>query len=46
MTQRLFFTHDHLVADVDVLECTPVEQQFAVVLQSTIFHPPGGRSTL
>ena len=42
MTQRLFFTHDHLVADVDVLECTPVEQQFAVVLQSTIFHPQGG----
>ncbi len=42
MTQRLFFSHDHLVADVDVLECTPVEQQFAVVLQSTIFHPQGG----
>ncbi|WP_339441106.1 alanyl-tRNA editing protein [Pseudomonas proteolytica] len=42
MTQRLFFTHDHLVADVDVLECTPVEQQFAVVLQSTIFHPQRG----
>lgn len=42
MTQRLFFTHDHLIADVDVLECTPVEQQFAVVLQSTIFHPQGG----
>ena len=42
MTQRLFFTHDHLVADVDVLECTPVEQQFAVVLQSSIFHPQGG----
>ena len=42
MTQRLFFTHDHLVADVDVLECTPHEQQFAVVLQSTIFHPQGG----
>lgn len=42
MTQRLFFTHDHLVADVDVLECTPVEQQFAVVLQSTIFHRQGG----
>ena len=42
MTQRLFFTHDHLVADVDVLECTPFEQQFAVVLHSTIFHPQGG----
>ena len=42
MTQRLFFTHDHLIADVDVLECTPVEQQFAVILQSTIFHPQGG----
>lgn len=42
MTQRLFFTHDHLVADVDVLECTPHEQQFAVILQSTIFHPQGG----
>ncbi len=42
MTQRLFFTHDHLIADVEVLACTPHEEQFAVVLQSTIFHPLGG----
>lgn len=42
MTERLFFTHDHLIADVEVLECTPREQQFAVVLHSTPFHPQGG----
>ncbi|MBN2991066.1 alanyl-tRNA editing protein [Pseudomonas cedrina subsp. fulgida] len=42
MTERLFFTHDHLTAELEVLSCTPHEQQFAVVLQSTIFHPQGG----
>jgi len=25
-----------------VLSCTPHEDQFAVILQSTIFHPQGG----
>lgn len=42
MTQRLFFTHDHLNAELEVLGCTPHENQFAVILQSTIFHPQGG----
>lgn len=42
MTERLFFTHDHLTAELEVLACTPHEAQFAVTLQSTIFHPQGG----
>ncbi|WP_332846622.1 alanyl-tRNA editing protein [Pseudomonas lactucae] len=42
MTERLFFTHDHLTAELEVLSCTPHEGQFTVVLQSTIFHPQGG----
>jgi len=42
MTERLFFTHDHLTAELEVLSCTPHEDQFAVILQSTIFHPQGG----
>ncbi len=42
MTQRLFFTHDHLTAELEVLECVPHEGHFAVTLQSTIFHPQGG----
>ncbi|WP_455827548.1 alanyl-tRNA editing protein [Pseudomonas graminis] len=42
MTERLFFTHDHLTAELEVLSCAPHEDQFAVVLQSTIFHPQGG----
>ena len=42
MTERLFFTHDHLTAELEVLACTPHEGQFAVTLQSTIFHPQGG----
>ncbi|MFC6338317.1 alanyl-tRNA editing protein [Pseudomonas sp. CCM 7891] len=42
MTQRLFFTHDHLTAKLEVLDCVPHEDHFAVTLQSTIFHPQGG----
>ena len=42
MTERLFFTHDHLTAELEVLSCTPHEDQFAVILHSTIFHPQGG----
>ena len=42
MTERLFFTHDHLTAELEVLSCTPHDEQFAVILQSTIFHPQGG----
>ncbi|WP_248730875.1 alanyl-tRNA editing protein [Pseudomonas sp. MWU13-2517] len=42
MTERLFFTHDHLTAELEVLACTPHEDRFAVTLHSTIFHPQGG----
>ncbi|MCM2365230.1 alanyl-tRNA editing protein [Pseudomonas sp. SR18] len=42
MTERLFFTHDHLSAELEVLSCTHCDDQFAVILQSTIFHPQGG----
>src|SRR5450830_953331 len=42
MTERLFFTHDHLTAELEVLSCTAHEEQFALTLQSTIFHPQGG----
>lgn len=42
MTERLFFTHDHLAAELEVISCTPHEALFAVILQSTIFHPQGG----
>ena len=42
MTERLFFTHDHLTAELEVLSCTPQEDLYAVTLQSTIFHPQGG----
>ncbi|OCW29100.1 hypothetical protein C9382_09025 [Pseudomonas aylmerensis] len=42
MTERLFFTHDHLTAELEVLDCTPHEDLFAVTLQSTLFHPQGG----
>ena len=42
MTERLFFTHDHLTAELEVLDCKPHEDVFAVTLQSTIFHPQGG----
>lgn len=42
MTERLFFTHDHLSAELEVLSCTPHDDHFAVILQSTLFHPQGG----
>lgn len=42
MTERLFFTHDHLTAELEVISCIPREGQFAVILRSTIFHPQGG----
>lgn len=42
MTQRLFFTSDALSADVDVIDCTPCEEGFAVTLRATPFHPQGG----
>lgn len=42
MTLRLFFHSDELKANVEVLECTPFENEFAVVLRATLFHPQGG----
>ncbi|WP_145555124.1 alanyl-tRNA editing protein [Yersinia canariae] len=42
MTTCLFFENDTLAMDVDVLSCTPDGDQFAVILQATIFHPQGG----
>ncbi|MDA5522969.1 hypothetical protein CV016_19020 [Yersinia kristensenii] len=42
MTTRLFFENDTLAMDVDVLSCTPDGEEFAVILQATIFHPQGG----
>lgn len=42
MTLRLFFHSDELQANVEVLECTPCESEFAVVLRATLFHPQGG----
>ncbi|MHC8306860.1 alanyl-tRNA editing protein [Pseudomonas sp. PB3P13] len=42
MTLRLFFHSDDLKANVEVLECTPYEDEFAVVLRATLFHPQGG----
>lgn len=42
MTLRLFFHSDDLKANVEVLDCTPQEHEFAVVLRATLFHPQGG----
>ncbi|MEX3773270.1 alanyl-tRNA editing protein [Pseudomonas sp. MYb118] len=42
MTLRLFFHSDDLKANVEVLECTPHENEFAVELRATLFHPQGG----
>jgi len=42
MTLRLYFHSDDLKADVEVLECTPQEHEFVVVLRATLFHPQGG----
>ena len=42
MTLRLFFHSDDLKANVEVLDCSPHENEFAVVLRATLFHPQGG----
>ena len=42
MTLRLFFHSDDLKASVEVLDCTPHETEFAVMLRATLFHPQGG----
>ncbi len=42
MTLRLFFHNDELTAEVEVLTCDAIEEQFAVTLNATPFHPQGG----
>src|SRR5207253_651102 len=42
MTLRLFFHSDDLEANVEVLDCTPHENEFSVTLPATPFHPQGG----
>lgn len=42
MTLRLFFHSDDLKGSVEVLDCGPRENEFAVVLGATLFHPQGG----
>ena len=42
MTRRLYYDHDQLLTSVEVLSCIPHEQQFAVTLNATPFHPQGG----
>ncbi|AKP35206.1 alanyl-tRNA editing protein [Yersinia aleksiciae] len=42
MTARLFFENDLLATEVTVLSCIPDGEQFATLLQATIFHPQGG----
>ncbi|MDR6960664.1 Ser-tRNA(Ala) deacylase AlaX [Pseudomonas brassicacearum] len=42
MTLRLFFHSDDLKANVEVLDCSPRENEFAVLLRATLFHPQGG----
>ncbi|VVP17369.1 alanyl-tRNA editing protein [Pseudomonas fluorescens] len=42
MTLRLFFHSDDLKANVEVLDCTPCENEYAVRLRATLFHPQGG----
>jgi Ser-tRNA(Ala) deacylase AlaX len=42
MTLRLFFHSDDLKANVEVLDCSPHDNEFAVVLRATLFHPQGG----
>ena len=42
MTLRLFFHSDDLKANVEVLDCSRQENEFAVVLHATLFHPQGG----
>ena len=46
MTLRLFFHSDDLKANVEVLDCTPHENEYAVVLRATLFHPQGESQVL
>jgi Ser-tRNA(Ala) deacylase AlaX len=42
MTLRLFFHSDDLEAKVEVLDCSPWENESWVELHATLFHPQGG----
>ncbi|NBF01328.1 alanyl-tRNA editing protein [Pseudomonas sp. Fl5BN2] len=42
MTLRLYYQHDQLTAQVEVLSCTPHDDLFATTLDATPFHPQGG----
>jgi Ser-tRNA(Ala) deacylase AlaX len=42
MTQRLYFSSDTLVMEVEVTACVPHENMYAVELLATPFHPQGG----
>ncbi len=46
MTLRLFFHSDDLKANAEVLDCSPRDHEFAVVLHATLFHPQGGGQLL
>ncbi|WP_368893759.1 alanyl-tRNA editing protein [Kluyvera ascorbata] len=43
MTERLYYTSDNTEGRANVLSCTPEpDGRYAVVLDSTLFHPQGG----
>ena len=43
MTERLYYTCDDAEGRANVLSCTPEpDGRYAVVLDSTLFHPQGG----
>jgi len=42
MTQRLYYSSDILVMEVEVTACAPWEDLYAVELAATPFHPQGG----
>lgn len=42
MTPRLYYDNAPLLTSVEVLSCIAHEQQFAVTLNATPFHPQGG----
>lgn len=42
MTERLYFLSDSLIAEVEVIACSPAEEGYLVELRATPFHPQGG----
>lgn len=42
MTLRLYYEHDLLTAQVELLSCLPRDGLFAAILHATPFHPQGG----